>query len=116
MTFDIVNGYVPGCIGRIAELHGTYYHRNSGFGLYFESKVATELSAFLERYDEETNGLWILRADDKIEGSIAIDCERPGEGAHLRWFIAEESPSSLYDSPVESVRDGEPGVPHILNE
>ena len=44
---EIAAGYTPGAIGRVAEMHGTYYHREWGFGLYFEAKVATELSAFL---------------------------------------------------------------------
>jgi hypothetical protein len=46
---EIVRGYVPGSIGRVAELHGTYYHDHWGFGLFFEAKVASELSAFLGR-------------------------------------------------------------------
>lgn len=39
--FKIESGYIPGSIGRIAELHGTYYHDHWGFGLYFEAMVAT---------------------------------------------------------------------------
>ena len=58
-------GYIPGSIGRISELHGTYYHRYWDFGLYFEAKVATELSTFLQRFDEKQNG--------RIEGAIVID-------------------------------------------
>jgi N-acetylglutamate synthase-like GNAT family acetyltransferase len=90
MTFSIVKDYVPGCVGRIAELHGTYYHEHAGFGLYFETKVAAELSAFLQRYNEETDGLWLLRADDRIEGCVAIECKHAGDGAHLRWFIVSD--------------------------
>jgi hypothetical protein len=41
---EIVKGYIPGSIGRVAELHGTYYHKHWGFSLFFEAKVATELS------------------------------------------------------------------------
>ncbi|GAJ20768.1 unnamed protein product, partial [marine sediment metagenome] len=40
-----------------AELHGTYYHDHWGFGLYFEAKVATELSEFLQRYDKSSDGI-----------------------------------------------------------
>ncbi len=40
---------MPGAIGRITELHGTDYQQHTGFGLYFESKVACELSEFLRR-------------------------------------------------------------------
>jgi hypothetical protein len=55
----IESGYVPGSIGRISELHGTYYHEHWGFGVYFEAKVATELSEFLRRYDGNRDGIWI---------------------------------------------------------
>jgi hypothetical protein len=69
----IETGYRPGAIGRISELHGTYYHREWGFGLYFEAKVATELSAFLKRFDEKRDGIWIATQNGHIEGAIVID-------------------------------------------
>jgi GNAT superfamily N-acetyltransferase len=89
---EIENGYIPGAIGRIVELHGAFYARRAGFGLYFESKVARELCEFLERYDEGRDGLWLALQDGRVEGSIAIDGTRAGtEGAHLRWFIVSDS-------------------------
>jgi GNAT superfamily N-acetyltransferase len=89
---EIVSGYLPGAIGRIAELHGTYYHEHWGFGLFFESKVATELAAFLERYDAARDGIWLARTAGRVEGAIAIDgCHAAHEGAHLRWFIVSDA-------------------------
>ena len=83
-----LSGYIPGAIGRIAELHGTYYHKHWGFDLFFESKVAIELSEFLRRFDEAYDGFWVASVEDKIVGSIAIDGIHNGsQGAHLRWFI-----------------------------
>lgn len=88
---EIVKDYLPGCIGRITELHGAYYHRHAGFGVYFEAKVASELSAFLQRYDPERDGIWLVLVDGKIEGSIVIDgLHGTKEGAHLRWFILSD--------------------------
>lgn len=88
---EIVSGYIPGAIGRIVELHGAFYARRAGFGLYFEGKVARELCEFLEHYDEGRNGLWLAVRDGRVEGSIAIDGSRVGtEGAHLRWFIVAD--------------------------
>jgi len=88
----IENGYRPGAIGRIAELHGTYYHIHWGFGLYFEAKVATELSGFLQRFNENSDGFWVAVNNGGIEGAIAIDGIRAGgEGAHLRWFIISDT-------------------------
>ncbi len=85
---SIESGYIPGSIGRISELHGTYYHKHWGFGVYFEAKVATELSEFLQRFDENRDGIWIATDNGHIEGSVVIDgIQAENEGAHLRWFI-----------------------------
>ncbi len=81
-------GYVPGAIGRVAELHATYYHKYWGFGKFFEAKVATELSEFLSRFDEDRDGFWTTCLNGRVEGSIAIDgITADSKGAHLRWFI-----------------------------
>ncbi|MBW1837688.1 MAG: GNAT family N-acetyltransferase, partial [Deltaproteobacteria bacterium] len=86
--FRIERGYIPGSIGRISELHGTYYHDYWGFGLYFEAKVATGLSEFLQRYDKNSDGIWIATVNGRVEGSVIIDgIHTENEGAHLRWFI-----------------------------
>lgn len=83
-----LSGYVPGAIGRIAELHGTYYHKHWGFDLFFESKVAIELSEFLRRFNESRDGFWVASVGEKIVGAIAIDgVNHDRKGAHLRWFI-----------------------------
>ena len=87
----ISKGYQPGAIGRIAELHGTYYADHWGFGLFFEAKVATELSAFLKTYDPQRDALWVATLDNRVEGGIAIDgSDAAGRGAHLRWFILSD--------------------------
>ena len=85
IEYEIKSGYLPGAIGRIAELHGAYYHAHWGFGLYFEAKVATE------RYDEKIDGLWLATINGRVEGAIAIDgLSAENEGAHLRWFIISD--------------------------
>ena len=85
---EIKRNYIPGCIGRVAELHGTYYHDHWGFGLFFEAKVATELSTFLGRYDDKRDAFWTALLEDRVEGSITIDgIHAESQGAHLRWFI-----------------------------
>lgn len=83
-----LSGYIPGAIGRVAELHGVYYHEHWGFDLFFESKVAIELSEFLRRFNETRDGFWVAIIGEKIVGSIAIDgLDYDSKGAHLRWFI-----------------------------
>jgi GNAT superfamily N-acetyltransferase len=84
-------GYLPGCIGRIAELHGHFYAAQAGFGVEFEAKVATELSAFCVNFDPTRDGLWLAMEGDEVLGSVAIDGAGAAEkGAHLRWFIVAE--------------------------
>jgi GNAT superfamily N-acetyltransferase len=86
-----ISGYVPGAIGRLAELHAQYYSAAWDFGLFFEAKVAAELSEFMMIYDKSGDGLWIVSQDGSVEGGIAIDgTEAKSEGAHLRWFILSE--------------------------
>ncbi|HER25071.1 MAG TPA: GNAT family N-acetyltransferase [Candidatus Atribacteria bacterium] len=88
---EITEGYVPGSIGRVAELHGTYYHQHWDFTLFFEAKVATELSEFLSRYNEKQDGFWTASTGGRVEGSITIDgIHAQKEGAHLRWFIISD--------------------------
>ena len=85
---SIDSGYRPGCIGRIAELHGEYYARHAGFGVFFEGKVARELGEFCERLDPARDGLWLAMR----EGGIAIDGPKGDDGeAHLRWFIVSDA-------------------------
>ena len=87
----IRKGYTPGTIGRMAELHAIYYNEKWGFGLFFEAKVAIDLSEFLSRYDESRDGFWTLSLNNQIEGGIAIDgIKAMTEGAHLRWFIVSQ--------------------------
>jgi GNAT superfamily N-acetyltransferase len=85
-------GYLPGCIGRIAELHARFYAQAVGFGLPFEAKVASELAAFCSRLDPEADGLWLALQGESVEGAIAIDAvQQATSGAHLRWFITSDA-------------------------
>ncbi len=88
---EIIKGYIPGSIGRVAELHGTFYQEHWDFTVFFEAKVATELSEFLGRYDEKLDSFWTASLKGRVEGSIAIDgIHAEKEGAHLRWFIVSD--------------------------
>lgn len=87
----ITSGYISGSIGRVVELHGTYYHTHWGFGPFFESKVAVEMAEFIGRYDQNRDGFWTASLKGHIEGSITMDgIHAKDEGAHLRWFIVSD--------------------------
>ncbi|MGM3187725.1 bifunctional helix-turn-helix transcriptional regulator/GNAT family N-acetyltransferase [Musicola paradisiaca] len=88
---SIVAGYRPGLIGRVVEMHASYYTRAVGFGAFFESKVAAGLADFMPRLTQGGNAVWLALDGERIIGSVAIDTEDLGEGrAHLRWFIVED--------------------------
>jgi GNAT superfamily N-acetyltransferase len=85
-----ITGYTPGALGRIVELHGTYYAEHWGMGLYFEAKVAAELAEFLSRFDPAHDGAWFAWVAGQIVGGIFIDgSQAAAEGARLRWFIVD---------------------------
>ena len=91
---QLTHGYRPGAIADIVAAHMAYYAPAWGFGLAFETKVATELSAFLKRY-EPTRDIFLCATDRDATflGSITIDGikgETP-DGAHLRWFITTDA-------------------------
>lgn len=91
MSLSVQHGYVPGCIGRIVELHAHYYHPLVGFGCPFESRVARELAGFCDDFNPERDGLWLALDGNKVEGSIVIDgSHATTTGAHLRWFITSD--------------------------
>lgn len=92
MDTRITEGYVPGCIGRIAQLHAHYYATSHQFGVAFEALVARELGAFCLDYRSGRDGLWLAQTGGAIEGSVALDgAHATDAGAHLRWFIVSDA-------------------------
>jgi GNAT superfamily N-acetyltransferase len=85
-------------IGRITEMHGTYYAKYWNLGLYFEASVAAELAAFYKGFDAAQDGAWVALDENRIVGGIFIlgsdaDTEdvrtQDSPGARLRWFILD---------------------------
>ncbi|MDH0649586.1 bifunctional helix-turn-helix transcriptional regulator/GNAT family N-acetyltransferase [Pseudomonas sp. GD03858] len=88
---QITSGYRPGLIGRMVEMHASYYSRHSGFGQFFESQVATGVAEFAGRLGNSRNAVWVAQSAGRIVGAIAIDGEHLGnDEAHLRWFILDD--------------------------
>ncbi len=82
-----ITGYYPGVIGRITELHATYYHDNWNLDVSFETQVGRELSEFIEHFHPERDGLWIAKMSGSFAGSAAIGGSEVKRDARLRWFI-----------------------------
>ena len=72
-NLKIVAGYKPKIIGRVTELHAQYYSQEWNFGHFFEAKVATELSNFIQNYNPVKDCIWSVNVDEIIEGSISIN-------------------------------------------
>lgn len=86
----IQQGYQPGCIGDIASLHARFYSRQTGFGAFFEKKVAVELSKFVEALPSDGKSLWLCMTGGRVLASLAIDGDLKSGLSHLRWFIVDE--------------------------
>ncbi len=84
-----LTGYRPGGLGKVVELHGRYYGTEWNFDVAFEADIASDLAAFLIRFDPARDGFWLAWFEDAVVGSITIDGHGEDPGAHLRWFIAE---------------------------
>ena len=85
-------GFEPGYLGRIVQMHGEYYARVWGTGAAFEAGMAREFCEFCEHYNPERDLLCTVHRDETIVGCIAINgtqSERPGL-ARLRWYLLEE--------------------------
>ncbi|MGB3068744.1 MAG: helix-turn-helix domain-containing GNAT family N-acetyltransferase [Ottowia sp.] len=89
---QVVQGYQPGLIARITEMHALYYAREWDLGQRFESVVASSLADFCNRLENTRSRIWTAQQDGEIVGSVALDGEDMGPGkAHLRWFILNDS-------------------------
>lgn len=91
---EIHEGYVPGALGRIIQLHETYYDEYWNLDYEFSREVAVELAEFIGRYDEETDRLWLVMGDldgdgeQAIQGALVVDGQGIGdEGARIRWVV-----------------------------
>lgn len=81
------NGTI-GALGKLTELHALVYHQRCGFDANFELYVAKELAEFIQNFDAQFDGFWLLRKSGSTLGSIAIDGHQRGaQGARLRFLI-----------------------------
>ena len=84
----VLTGYFPGLIGKVVELHASYYYQHWGLDLSFEIQVARELSEFMAAFVPGRDGFWAARCEGEFAGFMAIDGSLSNrEGARLRWFI-----------------------------
>lgn len=88
---EIHEGYRPGFVGKLTELHATYYSQIWDLGPQFESEIATGIAEFISRYDASQDGIWYIEnSNGEIGGGIIIDSQNSTEeGAQLRYFLVD---------------------------
>jgi len=87
------SAYKPGALANVVSMHMDYYSKSWGFGLAFETKVASELSEFLIRFNP-TADLFLMAYEEKGKcvGSISLDSKNVADKrAHVRWFIVDQN-------------------------
>lgn len=89
-TMRRITSYVPGVIGRVAEMQAIYYERVWHMGVEFEALAAEGMATFMRSFDPARDGLWVIEDAGRIVGSIVI----VGNDAtfnlpRLRWFFIE---------------------------
>lgn len=88
----ISSDYRPGLLGRVVQMHATYYARHYGLGSLAEAKIAQDIGEFFSAWPHPDLRLWHAVKDDSIVGAIGIDGRYAAErGAQLRWFITDDS-------------------------
>jgi GNAT superfamily N-acetyltransferase len=92
-ALEIAEGYIPGVVARLTELHTTYYGELWKLGPQFEAEMAEGIAEFVGRYDPEADGLWtVVDEDATVKGGIVIDSrDIEEEGAQLRYFILDST-------------------------
>jgi GNAT superfamily N-acetyltransferase len=94
MAVEIFTAWRPGLIGEIARAHSLYYAIHWNFGAFFEAKVATDLSAFVRRFQPDRDRLFSAWSGETFLGSLVMDGsdpDNPAGQAHLRWFVMTDA-------------------------
>jgi GNAT superfamily N-acetyltransferase len=84
-----VRSYFPGAVGKMVELHATYYNDYWGLDVTFETQVGRELSEFIGGFREGRDFFRVADLGRDFAGGIAIDGHDPQRGVRLRWFLVD---------------------------
>jgi uncharacterized protein YhfF/GNAT superfamily N-acetyltransferase len=89
----LLPGLIPGALAASAALQTRYYAREHGFGVFFEAGRMADISDFLNRYNAERDGVWVVVDAGRVLGTIVIDGGASDDttSAQLRWFIMDDS-------------------------
>lgn len=96
---QVIQGYVPGVLGRCIDLHMRYYSEKSGFGKQFELDMAASLESLLRRIEDPHNEAFVAVSDGLVVGTIfvegshqtAADNQTTRKVARMRAFIVDSN-------------------------
>jgi GNAT superfamily N-acetyltransferase len=92
MSIEIRNDVRTDYVAGIVQLHIDYYVNGWGFGGKFVQRITGHVTDFVERYDADKDLMLTAHQDDKLIGSLIMDCTgNAAKSAYLRWFIIAES-------------------------
>ncbi|HEV7266261.1 MAG TPA: GNAT family N-acetyltransferase [Falsiroseomonas sp.] len=80
----------PGAFARMVELQSAWYAEHHGFGLPFESMLASDVGEYTAALPHPDCRSWVALADRQVTGCITID-GRGRPSARLRWFFIERA-------------------------
>src|SRR5688572_29086511 len=67
-------------------MHGELYHAEYGYGIGFESYVASGLHEFYSGYNESLDRVWVCEFENSIVGFLLL-MHRPDQTCQLRYFL-----------------------------
>lgn len=77
---------IPGDLAYVIHLHGSLYAAEYGYGISFESYVASGLNEFYSQYDAARDQVWVCEAAGRMIGFLLL-MHRPNHTAQLRYFL-----------------------------
>jgi GNAT superfamily N-acetyltransferase len=86
VEYTVRNVLKPGDLGWVLTHHGIQYAKDQGYDFTFEKEIAESIASFVVQYMNGLAGIWIVEADSRIIGTIAVHSEGQYD-AEIRWII-----------------------------
>lgn len=80
----------PGDLGFVVHRHGKIYGDEYGYGVSFETYVASGIYEFYKAYDPQRDRVWICEHNGSMIGFLLL-MHRENNAAQLRYFYLESA-------------------------
>lgn len=96
MPVRIIDGYHPGIIAIIVEMHVIEQAKISGFNPQYEAQLASDIANLCSKLDKGKDHIWSAMYDDRMLGSISLVSSEHSESiAEIRWLIVDASARNI---------------------